>query len=66
MIKATRETPTGRNTHFVNTSTGRHMNREQLVTSIRKGTYSGYHIRMIHGIATPVSNPDGKTNNNID
>lgn len=64
-ITATNETTTGRNTHFRDNYTGKNMTRKQLVNNIKKGNYSGYHIRKIHGIETPVSNPDKSKNNNL-
>lgn len=41
------------------------MTRSQFVRQIQQGNYQNYHVRTINGIATPVSNPDGKTNNNL-
>ena len=37
----------------------------QFVKTIEKGQYPDYHIRNINGIKTPVSNPDGKQDNNL-
>lgn len=64
-ITATNETATGRNTHFHDNYTGKNMTRKQFVNEIKKGNYSDYHTRKIHGIETPVSNPDKSTNNNL-
>lgn len=64
-ITVTRETSTGRNTNYHDNRTGRDMTRSQFVREIRNGNYDHYHIRNINGIATPVSNPDGSTNNNL-
>ncbi|MBU6154686.1 MAG: hypothetical protein KGP28_10325 [Bdellovibrionales bacterium] len=41
------------------------MTREELVSSIQSGAYSGYSIKIIRGVETPVSKHDGKTGNNI-
>ena len=65
-IKVTRESKTGRNTHFKDTTTGRYMTRKQFVTSINAGNYPEYHVRTINGIKTPVSNPDKSSKNNLD
>jgi len=61
----TSENETGRNKTFRDNVTNRNMNAEQFVRSIELGRYEGYHIREINGVKTPVSNPDGKTKNNL-
>lgn len=64
-VKTTKETPTGRNTHFVDTKTGHKMNRAEFAKEIDRGNYPDYHNRKINGYKTPVSNPDKKTGNNL-
>ena len=64
-IKVTKESPSGRNINFKDTSTGRYMNRATLVKSIEAGKYSNYHVRTINGVKTPVSNPDKSNKNNL-
>lgn len=64
-VSVTRESTTGRNERFHDNFTGADMNRRQFVSQIRQGNYDGYHIRNINGVATPVSNPDNKLNNNL-
>ena len=64
-MKVTKESPTGRNLQFQNKNTGRNMSRSEFVTAIEKKQYQGYHTRKIHGIKTPVSNPDEKEGNNL-
>lgn len=64
-ISVNRESQTGRNETFHDNFTGRNMNREQFVKSIKKGNYENYHVRVINGIETPVSNPDISANNNL-
>lgn len=65
-VKVTRENDSGRNTHFRDNFTGKDMTRNQFVNQIKQGNYDNYHIRNINGVDTPVSNPDKKTNNNLD
>jgi len=64
-IRATQETDSGRNTRFRDKATGRDKSRAQLVKEIEAGKHPGYHIRVINDVKTPVSNPDGKTSNNL-
>lgn len=64
-VKVVRESDTGRNERFKDTTTNRYMSRDEFVTAIEHGTYDNYHVRNINGIKTPVSNPDGKTENNL-
>lgn len=64
-ITVTHESNTGRNTQFHDNYTGVTMNRNEFVNSIKNGNYENYHIRNINGVLTPVSNPDGKTGNNL-
>ncbi len=64
-LKVTAENENGRNTKFQDTSTGATMSRTQAVKAIEAGKYPGYHVRNVHGVKTPVSNPDGKSRNNL-
>ena len=64
-IKTTRESPTGRNTHFAVPKQGE-VTRSNLVRQIERGRHPGYHVRHINGVATPVSNPDRSERNNLD
>ena len=64
-VSVNRESETGRNMTFHDNVTGRNMNREQFVTSIERGNYEDYHIRVINGVKTPCSNPDNSSNNNL-
>ena len=41
------------------------MARTEFVKKIEDGCYSNYHIRVVNGIKTPASNPDGKDGNNL-
>ena len=64
-VTVTSETETGRNVMFHDNVTGRNMNDKQFVRSIERGRYENYHVREINGIKTPVSNPNGKTSDNL-
>jgi predicted SPOUT superfamily RNA methylase MTH1 len=64
-ITVTSESATGRNTRFDVPGQG-DTSRQALVQQIRHGDHPGYHVRVINGLATPVSNPDGSVGNNLD
>lgn len=64
-IIVTNETQSGRNTHFRDTRTGQDMTRPQFVRQIEAGNYQNYHVRVIDGVKTPVSNPDSSERNNL-
>lgn len=64
-IKVIHENESGRNKRFKDNTTGRYMSRDDFNTAIKNGTYTGFHIRKINGIETPVSNPDKSKNNNL-
>ncbi len=63
-IRVTEESSTGRNQSFKAPGHAE-MSRAQLVSEIRAGEFAGYHIRVINGVATPVSNPDRSEGNNL-
>ena len=64
-ITVTKESDSGRNREFRDNVTGEHMTRAQLVSKIKKGQYDDYHVRKINGLDTPVSNPNGRDNDNL-
>lgn len=64
-ISVTDENESGRNEAFHDNSTGRSMSRSALVRSIEGGRYPDYHVRVINGVKTPVSNPDRSEGNNL-
>lgn len=64
-ISVTSETNTGRNNTFRDNVTGATMTRAQFVRQIENNVYDNYHVRVINGIKTPVSNPDKSSNNNL-
>lgn len=65
-IKVTNESTTGRNKEFHDNYNGNDMTRAQFVKKIETGDYNNYHVRVVNGLKTPVSNPDGTKNNNLD
>ena len=65
-VSVTSEAETGRNTGFRDNRTGATMSRPEFVRQIEQGKYPNYHVRVINGVPTPVSNPDGSENNNLD
>lgn len=65
-VSVTRESKTGRNEQFRDNYSKTNMTRNQFVNNIKSGKYDNYHIRNINGVDTPVSNPDGSKNNNLD
>ena len=64
-VTVTAESETRRNVMFHDNVTGRNMNDKQFVRSIERGWYDNYHVREINGKKTPVSNPNGKTSDNL-
>lgn len=64
-ITVTDETDTGRNQQFRDNLKGRTMTRSEFVRQIENGNYDNYHVRVINGVPTPVSNPDRSENNNL-
>lgn len=64
-VVVTRETGSGRNTHFHDNATGIDMTRSQFVRQIEAGKYPDYHVREMDNVKTPCSNPDGKERNNL-
>ncbi len=41
------------------------MSRSQFVKEIESGNYDNYHVRVINGVKTPVSDPDHSERNNL-
>ncbi|NMB81564.1 MAG: hypothetical protein GYA14_07070 [Ignavibacteria bacterium] len=60
------ESYSGRNQQFKDNLKSKTMSRSEFVKEIEKGNYQNYHVRVINGVKTPVSNPDNSTNNNLD
>jgi len=64
-VIVTRESESGRNQKFHDNRSGKNMTRPEFVKEIKKGKFPDYHVRKVHGLPTPVSNPDGKEGNNL-
>lgn len=59
------ENESRRNQVFRDNVTRENLSRAQFVRKIEQGEYDAYHVRVIHGVKTPVSNPDSSQNNNL-
>lgn len=64
-VTVTSESNTGRNQIFHDNYNGNDMTRAKFVKEIERGNYQNYHDQNINGVKTPVSNPDGRDNNNL-
>ncbi len=64
-VSVTKESKTGRNLSYKDNRTGESMSRAQFAKKIDQGNYSNYHNRVINGVKTPCSDPDGKPGNNL-
>ncbi len=65
-VRVTKESDSGRNQQFHDDRSGKNMTRAEFVHQIRNGDFPDYHVRKVHGLDTPVSNPDGTEGNNLD
>ncbi len=63
-IAVTSESASGRNLRF-DTPNGENLSRQKLAQEIRAGQHEGYHVRVIHRLATPVSNPNRSLKDNL-
>ena len=63
-ITVTSESETGRNVRF-NVAGQGVVSRQTLVQQIRGGEHENCHVRIINGLATPVSNPNGNERDNL-
>lgn len=59
------ESEKGRNESFFDTVTKEVLSRSEFVSKIESGVYSGYTIKTINGVETPVSLPDSRETNNL-
>lgn len=64
-LSVVKESPTGRNLVFQDNHTGLVDIGRAFVEKIPKGGYGQYHIRIINGVPTIVSNPDKSLSNNL-
>ncbi len=62
-IEVDSQSKTGRNTKF--NVDGKILTRAQTANLIKQTPNSGFHVRKINGLNTPVSNPDKSTKNNL-
>lgn len=65
MIVVLQESSTGRNLVFQDTKTRKKMTRAKFVKEIEQGNYNDFYVRLINGVKTPCSNPDGNSKNNL-
>ena len=59
------ESDKGRNLTFLDMISGEVMGRHTVVARIEAGNYPNYTVKVINGISTPVSKPDGRKTNNL-
>ncbi len=55
----------GRNEFYYDTVKRHFLTAEEFIGLIKKGQYPGYAVKLIHGVPTPVSNPDTHKINNL-
>ena len=60
-----KEDDKGRNEVFFDLVKNAVLSREQFVSAIESGQYPAYTVKLIHGLPTPVSKPDGRETNNL-
>lgn len=60
-----KEDKNGRNELFFDLVKNVMLSREEFVAAIEAGNYPSYAVKMINGLPTPVSNPDGRETNNL-
>lgn len=65
-VTVVKESDSGRNEKFRDNRSGTVMSRPEFVRKIEHGDYDKYHVRIVHGVKTPVSNPDGSEGNNLE
>ncbi len=64
-VSVVSESESGRNQRFRDNLKDVVMSRPEFVRQIENGVYPHYHIRVIAGVKTPASNPDGSERNNL-
>lgn len=64
-VHVTNESDSGRNLRFHDAKSGKDMSRTEFVREIKQGNFDDYHVRVINGVSTPVSNPDRSEGNNL-
>ena len=64
-VEVTKESSTGRNLQFQDNFKNILMSRAKFVKEIELGNYDDYYVKIINGVKTPVSKPDGNKHNNL-
>ena len=64
-VETIEESDSWRNILFKDNRNWVKMTRPEFVKQIEDWNYSDYHVRIIHRIKTPVSNPDKTASNNL-
>lgn len=64
-VRVVAEADSGRNERFYDPDRHRYMSRAEFVRAIEDGRYGNYHVRVINGVKTPVSNPDKTESDNL-
>jgi hypothetical protein len=59
------EDKNGRNELFLDVIKRRIFDRGEFISSIQSGEYTGYTLKEVKGVLTPVSNPDSRQTNNL-
>ena len=60
-----KENKKGRNEVFLDLIKNIMFSRDEFVAAIKSGEYPAYTVKMINGLPTPVSKPDGTDSNNL-
>lgn len=64
-LVVTKESPSGRNQEFQDTSTGKIMGVRETVRRIEQGQFPGYHVQHVGKRAFPRSNPNRSSKDNL-
>ena len=59
------ENEKGRNEFYYDTAKGQILTASEFIALIKQGKYPTYAVKVIHGVPTPVSNPDNRETNNL-
>ena len=60
-----KEDAKGRNEIYYDTVKQQLLTATEFIAFIESGKYPEYAVKMVHGVPTPVSNPDGRKVNNL-
>lgn len=64
-VSVTKENHKGRNINFIDNKTRKEMTRAQFSDEIDAGNYPDYQVKIINGLRTPVSKPNGTQDDNL-